>query len=806
MNTSNFRNTLIEIAQGDNSNLLSKIIAFYYPSLDVGSREQLFESLLNRLELNSDNKEFDFDRLKKEIVEDTNVLKLDDYKEKDYRIKQIEISNLRGIPNGDDDSSIPYGINLLDVNNKVQNAIILANNGVGKSSVFAGLEMIFAEEIGEKKIRTLNPDSLGTSEYEEYLQRINSQSKPYCSIKTISGDFNLNDRIFKNKDVLKLLNPQSQFISEYDIIRNGQNYYSSKANEENSIHYIVAESLGLSEYINFLQIAEQIPSYTRRKEITAKNSITKEIDENNVRVKNNEAEIQSKQIQLEELKKGINSNKNQSNSQKLEDINKLLTKQFPIINSTNLVNILGDYKKSYIEYSSIEKSKRSAIEKEFLDVGKNLLHDYDNCPFCQSSNLSIEEIKIQVEQRLEDLNRLGEINKLIRKNYKTTIYNLLNSLQSFKTFYNLIETDRTQLTTLLNQNNIIEEENRLYVKLAPIVNDEGLMEYIENLSQKNIPTDSEFESLMKLLNDNVELFEKVIKNLFIEISEFIQNRQDVLNNELQNILSNNESLNIEQLILKIENEIKELHTQIKTAKERNEKLESEDLKRAIQKVEYATQIKEEIKIFNSKLGLKVNEIVQTGFQAFKEPVEEIMNDYFNDDPQYKLRIELKEIPIIIDGEEYSSKIIVAEIVDKYNELITTSPDHYFNTFRYKLFSLMISLSIALASRKMYKVNLPLVIDDLFYGSDYVSKNTFSEFIQKIIKLYEKHTPDMPLQIILFTHDNFIYKSAIEGIENLSIGNKNLNLDKTIISRMFPANDKEMAETENGFKYWNLIYN
>ena len=806
MNTSNFRNTLIEIAQGDNSNLLSKIIAFYYPSLDVGSREQLFESLLNRLELNSDNKEFDFDRLKKEIVEDTNVLKLDDYKEKDYRIKQIEISNLRGIPNGDDDSSIPYGINLLDVNNKVQNAIILANNGVGKSSVFAGLEMIFAEEIGEKKIRTLNPDSLGTSEYEEYLQRINSQSKPYCSIKTISGDFNLNDRIFKNKDVLKLLNPQSQFISEYDIIRNGQNYYSSKANEENSIHYIVAESLGLSEYINFLQIAEQIPSYTRRKEITAKNSITKEIDENNVRVKNNEAEIQSKQIQLEELKKGINSNKNQSNSQKLEDINKLLTKQFPIINSTNLVNILGDYKKSYIEYSSIEKSKRSAIEKEFLDVGKNLLHDYDNCPFCQSSNLSIEEIKIQVEQRLEDLNRLGEINKLIRENYKTTIYNLLNSLQRFKTFYNLIETDRTQLTTLLNQNNIIEEENRLYVKLAPIVNDEGLMEYIENLSQKNIPTDSEFESLMKLLNDNVELFEKVIKNLFIEISEFIQNRQDVLNNELQNILSNNESLNIEQLILKIENEVKELHTQIKTAKERNEKLESEDLKRAIQKVEYATQIKEEIKIFNSKLGLKVNEIVQTGFQAFKEPVEEIMNDYFNDDPQYKLRIELKEIPIIIDGEEYSSKIIVAEIVDKYNELITTSPDHYFNTFRYKLFSLMISLSIALASRKMYKVNLPLVIDDLFYGSDYVSKNTFSEFIQKIIKLYEKHTPDMPLQIILFTHDNFIYKSAIEGIENLSIGNKNLNLDKTIISRMFPANDKEMAETENGFKYWNLIYN
>ncbi|MCT4288005.1 hypothetical protein CMU01_08700 [Elizabethkingia anophelis] len=806
MNTSNFRNTLIEIAQGDNSNLLSKIIAFYYPSLDVGSREQLFESLLNRLELNSDNKEFDFEKLKKEIREDIEVLNLEDYQGKDYRIKQIEISNLRGIPNLDNDNPIPYGINLLDDNNKLQNAIILANNGVGKSSVFAGLEMIFAEEIGEKKIRTFNPDSLKTSEYEDYLQRVNSLSKPYCSVKTISGDFNLNDRIFKDKDVLKLLNPQSQFISEYDVIRNGQNYYSSKTNQENSIHYIVAESLGLSEYINFLQVAEQIPTYTRRKEITAKNSIEKEINENKLKIKNNKADIQSKQMQLEELKVGMPLNENQSQSHKLENINKLLTKQFPTINSTDFLKILQEYRTSYIEYSSIETNKRSAIEKEFLDVGKNLLHDYDDCPFCKSSNLSIEEIKTQVEQRLEDLNRLSEIDKQIKENYKATIYDLLISLQSFKTFYNLIETDRAQLGIVFNKSDILEEENRLYAKLAPIVNDEGLIEYIENLSQKNIPTDAEFESLMKLLNDNEELFGKVINNWSIEISTFIKKRNEVLNNELQNILSKNESLDIEQSILKIDNEIKELHTQIKIAEERNEKLESEDLKKAIQKVEYVTQIKEEITIFNSKLGLKVNEIVETGFQAFKEPVEEIMNDYFNDDPQYKLQIELKEFPLIIDGEEYSSKIIVVEIVDKYNELITTSPDHYFNTFRYKLFGLMISLSIALASRRMYKVNLPLVIDDLFYGSDYVSKNTFSEFIQKIIKLYEKHTPDMPLQIILFTHDNFIYKSAIEGIENLSIENKNLNLDKTIISRMFPVNDKEMAETENGFKYWNLIYN
>lgn len=806
MNTANFRNTLIEIAEEENSNFITKIIAFYFPSLDFSSRESLFESLLSKLELNSGNDEFDFEKLKVEVSEDLGTLKLNDYEGRDYRIKQIEISNLRGIPNLDEDHTIPYGINLLNDNGKIQNAIILANNGVGKSSVFAGLEMIFAEEIGEKKIRTLNPDSLDTSDYEEYLKRVNSQSKSYCSVKTVSGDFNLNDRIFKNKEVLKLLNPQSQFISEYDIVRNGQNYYSRKGNEENSIHFIVAESLGLREYINCLQIAEQIPNYRRTKETSARNSIVKEIDNNALLIKNKKAEIQSKEIHLEELKKGINSNMSQSNSQKLEYINKLLSKHFPAINSANLEIILGDFRKSYKEYSSINKNKKSAIEREFLDAGNKLLHDTGDCPFCRSSKLALEEIIIQVEQRLENLKRLGDIDKQVRENYKSTIYYLYNSFQSFKTFYDLLETDRIQLSNVLDKSYTTDEANRLYVSLAPLVNDDGLIDFVENLSHKNNPTEIEFENFLKFLNDNEELLQKVISNLNIEISNFVENREDALNNELQNILLNNASLNIEQSILKIEDEIKELRTQIKTAEERNEKLDSEDLRKATQKVGYVMQIKDEIKTFNSKLGLKVNEIVETGFRAFKEPVEEIMNDYFNDDPHYKLQIELKEFPVIIDGDEYSSKMIVVEIVDRHNALIVTSPDHYFNTFRYKLFCLMISLSIALASRKMYQVNLPLVIDDLFYGSDFLSKNTFSDFIQKIIKLYKKHTPNIPLQFILFTHDNFIYKSAIEGIENLSIESENLNLGETIISRMFPVNDKELTETETGLKYWNLIYN
>ena len=539
-----------------------------------------------------------------------------------------------------------------------------------------------------------------------------------------------------------MLNPQSHFVSEYDIIRNGQNYYSNKSNIENSIHYIVAESLGLSEYINCLNISVQIPNYRRTKETTARNSIDNQIKDNQVSIKNSEAEIQSKKLQLDEFKRGNINNSQQSQSEKLNNLNQLLVKQIDTnLDSQDLAKNILNYKIIYDEYSSIGENKRASVEKEFLEAGNELIHEFDNCPYCQNSNLSLDEIKANVEERLNALNQLQNLGTRLRDNYKTTSEYLSKIIQFFSTFYDFIEKERGQLSTIPTLNQILERESELYVKLAPIVNDEELSDYIKTLSRKNITTDSDFKNLNDLLLNNVNLFEVVFQNLKDEISTFVQERKENIENEIQNLMANNVELTVEQSIKNLENEIKELNERIKTATDKNEQLEPELIK-ANKKVEFVNQLKEEIVFFNNKLELKVNEIVENGFTPFKEPVEEIMNDYFHDDPRYKLQITLKDSPIVIDGDEYNSKIIVAEIIDKDDNDMSISPDHYFNTFRYKLFNLMISLSIALASRKMYKVNLPLVIDDLFYGSDFVSKNTFSEFIQKLILLFKKHTPEM----------------------------------------------------------------
>jgi hypothetical protein len=145
METANFRKTLIDIAQKDSAErVVSKVIAFYYTRLDLKDKSTFFDSLMSLLNV-SNNQDFDFRKLEEDIEANQSIVNPDTYKNKDYRIKKIEISNLRGIPSLLESDNIPFGINLID-DGICQNAVVLANNGTGKSSLFAGLEMIFANE------------------------------------------------------------------------------------------------------------------------------------------------------------------------------------------------------------------------------------------------------------------------------------------------------------------------------------------------------------------------------------------------------------------------------------------------------------------------------------------------------------------------------------------------------------------------------------------------------------------------------------------------------------------------------------
>lgn len=300
MTTSEFRKKLIELALSEKEDgRIAKIIAYYYPSLNLDSRESLFESIFRFFKV-SENQSFDFNTLAEDLHNDANAFDVNSYRGKDYRIKNIEISSLRGIPE-EDDNGIPFGINLFD-EGIINNAIIFANNGNGKSSIFAGVEMIFAQEIGEKNLRSETYSDLNIKHYESYIRKFGSESTSQCKVVTLSGDFNLDNPLFPDVELRKVFNPGNSFISDFDIYENGKVRYNGDTKDSNSLHSIVARSLGLEEYLQIQNLLLQIPGYRRLKESNRKNSIEKQFNEQKDLLKNANTKLQSKQTEIKELK------------------------------------------------------------------------------------------------------------------------------------------------------------------------------------------------------------------------------------------------------------------------------------------------------------------------------------------------------------------------------------------------------------------------------------------------------------------------------------------------------------------------
>lgn len=97
------------------------------------------------------------------------------------------------------------------------------------------------------------------------------------------------------------------------------------------------------------------------------------------------------------------------------------------------------------------------------------------------------------------------------------------------------------------------------------------------------------------------------------------------------------------------------------------------------------------------------------------------------------------------------------------------PILYLNSFRFKLYTLCLKIGMAFSVMQLLKISFPIVLDDVFYSSDFSNRENVCFFIREIFELYnEKIKPKtgLPLQIIFFTHDEVVLEAAVNGMEGL----------------------------------------
>lgn len=755
------RALLIETAKKDSENKTWNLLAYFYPVIKELGRKELFEYLMKKYD--------DSIRNLDEIDLKSNDFNYLEFKNKDYRIKNILVSNLKGIPSVDENGRA-FGINFQD-KKKTESAIILANNGAGKSSIFSGLELLFSQEVSEIKLRSKN-NNLKFEDFYKSVKRFNSKDNPNCTIETLSGQYTLENKPF-NRNEIEKLGIKNSFISDNDIFEFGKIDFSGDDNNEHSLHSIIAKNLGLSELLKLKDVISSLSNYRRTSEGSKVKNLTQEIE----KVKK---EINTLSEQIAKLEKDKINNKD-DNQAKLIEVEKSLQKlqTFPFTRDGYNKN-KEDFLSSFDKFSSNEISPKSKSERSFLITGEDFLESSSDCPFCQNSNLSISEIKKNIQERIQAIDQTIKGVKSLEENFSA----IKEEIQTFIGFVREFQKHITKEEQLIIGLGFTELENLnkdFTIGFAPIINDEELFPYVfEALDSKDLDF-NQFTTFLKGAVIN-ELPEYITR-----LGQILKYREDLLKElRVNNLIENLDTPNKEQL------------NQTKKNLEKRLLILEEDYSSSYQKLLTVQGIKKDLDELNQSFNSSVAKVVKDSFEPAKQTVEGTINKYFQNS-NLKFKIDFKEIYNENNPEE-SKSIIIGYVTN--TDGVTIEPDKFFNTFRYKLLSLMIKLSLTLASRVKYKINLPLIIDDIFSGADFTSKNSFSKFIESTVQIFKAGVPDLDFQIILFTHDEVIFRNAMDALAIKAPEDTD-----TKVGRLYPPDEKEekYSTLDNSIEYWNLLY-
>jgi hypothetical protein len=775
----------IRLAKHDSlqNNLLAIIFA-KNPNIDISKRESFFDNLsrfYSILKLD--------ERLQLEESVDSNSTMIDSWLNSDLRIKNIRLQSLRGFPK----NNIPYGIDFADNNGNISSMVILGGNATGKSSLYDAIEFSYCKRVGEAELRSYDYFNDNDDKFKNFLRHFNNSfSDSSCEIDTNLKKFIL-DKENIPKIIREKINPNTHFISDFDIYEFGKLDYQSKG--DYTFQNLIAKNVGLSEYLEIEKYLYQFTSYKRLIESNNVNKLNKEINTAKTTVENNKRAILEKQEQVKVLQENSNAPTNNSGIKILIDLVEQFKRkslQYSFEYSNFKVEV-DNFKQYYAQYSTLAVNSGSLQEIQFLEMGMSLLEKHDNCPFCNNSKSSKDEINQYVKSKIEEIKSLNELSKKL--NASTN-----NITEYFKQLYSGLISIRAKNNEELKQiqdKTDFNDLSRIATALDGIIGNSMSNDFSGDIL--DIENNSNFLKdkigfIDFILSRNEDFINEDLLKYTNSISRYEGKRKEILSKIESELNAKITTTSTEGQIAIFKNEIENLIRQ-NTQFNNELKIKEPELLKAIAIQELYIKVKNEATEYYKVLKTELAKETQEAFEPIKDIVVTILGEYlYEEDSPVDLLIETKPDETDLDTGEVISEIIVAYLKERNTNNLPISVNKYLNTFHFRLFCTMVGISIAVASRKNTGINLPLVLDDVFYASDFEHRATIERFIKRLFDLFKKHTPDIPLQLILFTHDQMIFESAISATYENEISNIQF-------AKLFPYKDSNEIK---GYK--NLINN
>lgn len=183
----------------------------------------------------------------------------------------------------------------------------------------------------------------------------------------------------------------------------------------------------------------------------------------------------------------------------------------------------------------------------------------------------------------------------------------------------------------------------------------------------------------------------------------------------------------------------------------------------------------------------INELTHYGETVFKY----LFKPFFGQD--------ISDVRLKSESDGKSLRVVLMAVNPlNRNTIGEVSPRKYLNTFRFKLYCVALKVSLCICCSKLYGIEFPLVIDDVFDSSDFNNRERIRDFIRHLFQSYSELLPGKhPLQLLFFTQDDVIGDSVFRGIQDAGLDE---NIRYSRIFNFYEAEDKEWkSEILNGNK-------
>jgi len=739
----------IALKQELKNNRLSIVLA-NHPESDIANREEFFDRLFPLWQrYNEDDRSKITLETKEEESNDLSA-----WKKKDLRIKKILLSNIRGI----EQSEIPYGIDFCDEKGKPQSIVILGANGVGKSTVFDAIEMTYCNEVSEAEYRGYNKERL-----KHYLERFD---RPFhnviCKVETQYG---ILDILQKEEDIIpKELMPSTHFISQGSTYKVLRLEFTDINRGQSKFKNILAANLGLAELQTVVAQLNAFAGYSRRKETTQRNNLSASIATNSNFKEEGIKQIYFKKNQIEELRKGITTSSNNELNSRISviqnTISQLQTTSLTIrFDYEVLWKNIDNFKEAFENFNAINANDGGLKLIQFLTDGKELLEHSTNCPFCESSTLSKEELNNAASKRLEALEEKTALTSELNSLHSAILQQLMQLYSNTK---NIEETSSTDYEKVGNDSLLfdLKDSYQKFYQYLKVFTANDIFIDINTLEDYKEYNNNKYSYLYELLKRFNDFILTELKSFSETALKFSVKKNDLLeqaNKQLESLRSTEANDFMSEIAI-LERDIKDTENKIVANEKANEQNNAE-LVKVQNLIDYFNEMKYEADVLWKEINIEVSKKAAEAFEPLKETITTVFTDFYGTFEKDSLSIKIEALPVV---NQETGEVVAEEIDIKISALNGESIEvnKYFNTFRLELFATLVQVAIAIASRKNNGVNFPIVIDDIFNSSDFESKAHIHDFIKQLFDLFHKYNEEYPLQFILFTHDETLFESLI----------------------------------------------